>query len=76
MKKTRAISIFEELKGETPPSAKIDAIKQKDGYLVIRTKQYHEFSTPTNEILHVKESEVVERSRVIAKVLKNKIVKL
>ena len=73
MTKELAQELFEKIKGKTTASAKVVLKEQTDGWLVIRSKQFHEFSNPRTEIVHIKQDKAIERGRIIAKINGNKV---
>jgi len=75
MTKELAQELFEKIKGKTTASAKVVMKEQRDGWIVIRSKQLHEFSNPRTEIVHIMQDKAIERGRIIAKINGNKVKK-
>ena len=75
MTKELAKELFEKIKGKTTASAKVVMKEQRDGWIVIRSKQLHEFSNPRTEIVHIMQDKAIERGRIIAKINGNKVKK-
>ena len=67
MDKNRAIELFEKAKGITRPSQKINAYKQKYGWLVLRESiQYNVTDKMHNELAEIHDKGfVIERNKVI-----------